>query len=331
MEKHKKSKKRIRIGILSFIFLLLCSIYTVRDLFFSAPEVGHFKSQAGQEDYQHYYDKVLGSLEAQPVRHDVETTWGTYRVYEWRPEAVKDKTPILLFPGHSSGAPMWRDLIPYLLKDRPVYAFDALGDAGMSKQSLPFEDTKAVSQAVDQMTTGLKLDNVHLVGHSFGSSTAAGYAKYYPENVASLTLLEPAFALNYPKASVFFWATISGLDFLPESWRNKALAEISGEEVSDVASQDDMALMIKAASASYSNELPTPQPISEEVLKSWKFPVYLALAEKSKVTSQSTADNAKAIKNLTMKKWKNTTHSLPMEVPAELTQELINFWKKAEE
>ena len=175
------------------------------------------------------------------------------------------------------------------------------------------------------------MKKVHLVGHSFGSSTAAGYAKYYPENVASLTLLEPAFALNYPKASVFFWATISGLDFLPESWRNKALAEISGEEVSDVASQDDMALMIKAASASYSNELPTPQPISEEVLKSWKFPVYLALAEKSKVTSQSTADNAKAIKNLTMKKWEKTTHSLPMEVPTELTQELINFWKKAEE
>ena len=73
------------------------------------------------------------------------------------------------------------------------------------------------------------------------------------------------------------------------------------------------------------------KPISEEVLKSWKFPVYLALAEKSKVTSQSTADNAKAIKNLTMKKWKNTTHSLPMEVPAELTQELIKFWKNAEE
>ena len=75
----------------------------------------------------------------------------------------------------------------------------------------------------------------------------------------------------------------------------------------------------------------TQNIFSEDVLKNWKFPVYLALAEKSKVTSQSTADNAKAIKNLTMKKWKNTTHSLPMEVPAELTQELISFWKKAEE
>ena len=75
----------------------------------------------------------------------------------------------------------------------------------------------------------------------------------------------------------------------------------------------------------------TQNIFSEDVLKNWKFPVYLALAEKSKVTSQSTADNAKAIKNLTMKKWKNTTHSLPMEVPAELIQELIKFWKKAEE
>ncbi|KXT85471.1 carboxylesterase [Streptococcus sp. DD11] len=329
MKKAEKKKGRLWKQLFLFISLSAC-FYTVRSLFFAIPEVGHFKTKAGQAAYLKSYERIMESMPVKAQVQDVETSWGLVRVYRWSNETVTDKTPVLLFPGHSSGAPMWQGNISYLMLQHPVYAFDPLGDAGKSKQVLPLKNMQDVADYVNEMLDRLGIERVHLVGHSFGASSAAYFANDYPARVASLALLEPAFALNYPDVSVFFWGTVSSIELFPESWRSQALAQISGEDASEVRSDDDMAKMIKAASSFYETELPTPSPIDEASLKYWKFPVYLALAEKSKMTGDSTMKQARKIPRLTMKKWPNTSHSLPMEVPQELAHELQGFWKRAE-
>lgn len=139
-------------------------------------------------------------------------------------------------------------------------------------------------------------------------------------------MLEPAFALNPPSVSIMFWATVSSLKFLPEHWRNKGLAKISGEDISSVISDDPLAHMIAAAAASYSVTLPTPKTLSADELKKISFPVYVALADHSPITGDKAAKRAKLIPDVQVKIWENTTHSLPMET-AELLAEALNaFW-----
>ncbi|MBP2623337.1 alpha/beta fold hydrolase [Streptococcus oricebi] len=328
----KAGKKRKFLKTLALIIGIFCCIYTLMSLVFPSPQLGHFKTASGQETYLKYYDQVMEKMPLKPNQvYDLKTTWGTVRLYEWSRPETKQATPLMLFPGRSSGAPMWEKNIPYFARNHPVYAFDMLGDAGKSLQSLPFKNMKEVAASISQLLDQLAIKKAHLLGHSFGSAIAAAFAKFFPGRVQSLTLLEPAFTLNYPSLSVFFWGSLSQLKFLPKDLKNKALAEISGEDPKKIASnQDPLAQMIKAATDSYSTSLPTPKPLSEAELKSWTFPVYLGLAEKSSVTKEETQKNAKAIPQVTIKKWEKTTHSLPMEVAEPLAHELEDFWQKAE-
>lgn len=225
---------------------------------------------------------------------------------------------------------MWQANIVGFSKQHTVYAIDALGDAGGSVQQVPLTSMEDVTGWMSETLTGLGIERAHIVGHSFGGGYAANFARIHPEQVQTLTLLEPAFALNFPSLSVMFWATIGSLEFLPEPWRQYGLAQLSGEEMDEVASDDPMARMISAASAYYSTALPTPTTLTTEELKKLSMPVYVALADVSPITENGAAENAGQIPHVTVRVWANTTHSLPMEVAEELTSELSRFWTDSE-
>ena len=84
---------------------------------------------------------------------DVQTSFGVVRVYQWvNPDAPI--LPVVLLPGRGSGAPMWSENLPSLLAQRTVYAMDALGDAGLSAQTVP------LTSAADQATWILSLIHI---------------------------------------------------------------------------------------------------------------------------------------------------------------------------
>ncbi len=253
---------------------------------------------------------------------------GIVRVYEWNGDRKASYVPVLLLPGHSSGAPMWNENIEGFSKDRTVYSVDALGDAGKSVQTVPLMSTKDVSEWISQVLSKLEVEQAHIVGHSFGGGYASNFTLHHPEKVKTLTLLEPAFALNYPSFSVLFWASVSSLEFLPEDIRDYGLSKISGEDFSDIGSDDPLAQMIAEASSNYSNALPTPSTLTDEELKALSIPVYVALADNSPITTPTTKEKAELIPNAEVKIWESTTHSLPMEVAEALADELNIFWQK---
>lgn len=43
----------------------------------------------------------------------------------------------MLVPGRASGTPMWNELLATLPTNRPIYALDAIGDAGLSTPTVP--------------------------------------------------------------------------------------------------------------------------------------------------------------------------------------------------
>lgn len=288
--------------------------------------VGYFTDVAGKEIYLKAYDEVMEAMSPPTSIHDINTSRGTVRAYEWLNRENSSVPPVVLLPGHSSGAPMWQKNMTGFTKNHTVYAVDALGDAGKSVQSAPLENIEDVTDWISETLDGLSIKRAHVVGHSFGGGYAANFALRHPGQVQTLTLLEPAFALNIPPFSTLFWASVASMGFLPEAWRNYGLAKISGADTSDIASDDPIARMVKAAATYYSLSLPTPKTLTTAELEKLDMPVYIALADHSPITGKKAVENANKIPNATVRVWTNTTHSLPMEVVDELATDLNVFW-----
>lgn len=300
--------------------------YGCAALLFTDPSVGQWRTSQGRLAYERAYDEAMAAMPAPTVIRDVPTRFGTVRAYGWTSPAHHGELPIVLLPGRSSGVPMWTEQVHLLAPHRDIYAFDALGDAGRSAQVVPLHAYADQAVWVEDTLAGLKLERAHLVGHSFGGATAVIHAQRSPARVASLTLLEPAFVLAYPPASTFVWATVATAP-VPQAWRDHALARIGGVEVEEVRSDDAVGRMIALGTQHYQAALPTPKLRSAQDLHSLPMPVYVAIAEHDSLAGgQSAVDRSGALARGTVQVWPDTTHSLPMQAGAALTDRLQQWW-----
>lgn len=292
----------------------------------ASPQVGHFRSAADRAAYVDAYTEALALMPSPTSTFDVPTSFGTVRAYAWvNPAATGD--PVVLLAGRGSGVPMWSENLPGLLARRTVYALDAIGDAGLSTQSTPL--TGPVDQAtwIDEALAALHIDRAHLVGHSFGAASAAALAVHRSGRVKTLTLLEPAFVLRWPPLGTLLWSVPATLPFLPQAWRDAAVAKIAGEDLNRLDQANPVTRMITLGGTAYSAELPTPRPLSGDQLRGLTMPVYVALADNSPITEgEASLAKAELIGDVTAKVWPNTTHSLPMQVAEPLAAELGQFW-----
>ena len=227
---------------------------------------------------------------------------------------------------------MWAEQIRDLSRHRDVYALDAVGDAGLSTQSVAVTDHATQAAWIEDAVAGLGLPRVHVVGHSFGGALAAAFARAHPERVASMTLLEPAFTLAYPPPSTFWWATVAILPGVPRAWRDHALARIGGADDADLRTDDPTGRMIALATEHYDGHAPTPAPLSEDDLRRLSLPVYVALAERDSLAGGTrAAQAARALPHGIVETWPNTTHSLPMQAGPALTTRLEGWWRELDD
>lgn len=259
--------------------------------------------------------------------HDVPTSFGTVRAYDWRGPSDAPDTAILLVPGRASGAPMWSANLPGFLATHRVLAFDALGDAGLSVQTAPFTGFDDQARWLDEAVVALTGGRVHVVGHSFGGATAATYARIHPGRVESLALLEPVFTFAWPPPWVFFWTAVAALPFAGRGLREKALGRIGGEDFAG-ARDDPTAQMIAAGTEHFAAALPTPRLLSAATSAPLAMPVYVAIASRDSLAGgeRAAARARRLLPGATVTVWPDTTHSLPMQVPAELDIALHEFW-----
>ena len=295
-------------------------------------DVGHFRTVQGREEYIGYYRQAMEAMPEPSSVQDVATDFGTVRVYIWNAgneAADLDSYPVVLLPGRSSGVPMWSANVPLLTRSRQVIAFDALGDAGLSVQSVPLTSMEDQGAWIDQVVTAVAPRGAHLVGHSFSGATATAYARLHPQRVRSLTLLEPVFTFAYPPAGKLGWVVVSSAPGLPESLRSKALGRIGGE---DFAGSDPLARMIKAAVEHFDADLPTPSPLTKEQSDALTMPVYVAIAGRDSLAGgrKATERAEELLPGARIQTWKDATHSLPMQEAEPLAGVLEPFWLQAE-
>lgn len=294
--------------------------------------VGHWRSAAGEQVYRAAYDKAMATLPRATRIHDVRTRYGTARVYEWAasPDTPQGRLPVVLLPGIRSGVPMWEGNLRHWLGQRTIYAMDAIGDAGLSTQSVPFDSFDEQTDWVEDALANLGLAQVHVVGHSFGGATAATYALRHPQRVASVTLLEPVMVLHGLPASTYLWASLLMLP-VPQAWKDKALAEIGGVSVAEVRERTPMSAMVDAGATHYSSTVLNPRTLTDQEWRSLSMPVRVDLAsDKSLAGGAGAATRARSLELDLMTVWPNTTHSLPMQAAEPLGTELPAWWSAHE-
>lgn len=317
------------VGVLVASVLSNVALVLTRD----EARVGQWRSAAGRAAYERAYDAVLATMPAPAAVRDVPTGYGVVRIYRFEPTGGPRAggAPILLLPGWGSGAPMWRENLPGLMAERTVYALDALGDAGRSVQSVPLDSAAAQADWVAQALEGLGVAHAHVVGHSFGGWAAMNLAIHHPQRVATLSLLDPVQTFSPLRWQVYASAIPASLPWLPQAWRDRALADIGGVESIDHS--DPMTAMIDAGTQHYASARPLPQRPSPEQLRALPMPVYAAMAGASSVNADPEAAVAFArehVRDIEIRVWPGATHSLPMEESARIDAELLDVMARQE-
>jgi len=105
--------------------------------------------------------------------------------------------PLLLLHGGPGAPSYYLNPLEQVSVDRPVIFYDQLG-AGRSERPTD-ESLWTVNRFVNELAEvreALGLDNVHILGHSWGSMLAIDYMLTKPEGVQSLILASPALSVR---------------------------------------------------------------------------------------------------------------------------------------
>ena len=321
-------RKRRRLLILTLVISLVANAFLLATR--GGPRVGQWRSVSARETYLAAYRDVMAGMPA-AQEWDVATSWGTVHATLFPGPEGSTKTPILLLPGWGAGIPMWRDLLPVLTRERPVYAVDALGDAGLSNQSVPLETPEANAGWISETLTTLEAPHVHVVGHSFGGWLATNFALHHPGQTVSLSLFDPVQTFSGLKWEVYLLAIPASIPLLPQSWRDAALARIGGSETTD--RDDPLARMIDAGTKGYSSARDLPQQFTDAQLGSLAVPVHVAMAGNSAVLSDPPGAVRRAEELVPMVEaslWEGARHSLPLEEPERAGAAILDFMERHE-
>ncbi|MCM3767584.1 alpha/beta fold hydrolase [Neobacillus niacini] len=102
----------------------------------------------------------------------------------------KDGIPVVMLHGMTGNSSFWYQNITALQTYR-VYCIDTLGDFGKSLVQTPLKTEEDCILWLDEVFTGLGIDNVHLIGHSMGGWLSLTYARKRQENLRKLVLIAP--------------------------------------------------------------------------------------------------------------------------------------------
>ncbi len=150
--------------------------------------VGRFLDHAAEARFRRAFKRAMAVW---PEREDraIETSFGRTVVSIAR--GRREATPVLLLPGGGSTIATWGPFASAWSKDRTVVAVDTIWDAGRSVQTKPVRDSTEVAAWLDETLTGLSLDDVHVVGFSYGAWVALNQLAHSPTRLRSVTAIEP--------------------------------------------------------------------------------------------------------------------------------------------
>ncbi|MEV4435603.1 alpha/beta fold hydrolase [Streptomyces sp. NPDC049585] len=239
-------------------------------------DVGRYVNDALRDRYFAACDEVFALGPAPTAETDVETTFGTTHVYRYGPAAAH-RTPVVLVHGAGSNSAMWYPNVAALGAERPVYAVDTPGDPGRSVQHMAIHQPERAAQWLDEVLAGLGLDEVHLVGASYGGWLALNQAHRRPARLASATLLDPG-GLEKVGARFFAWIFVSAFaTFAPGPLRRRLAVWLD----QPVLVMPELQRMVMLGVRAYRIRRPAPLPLTDEELATVRTPLHVLLGARS--------------------------------------------------
>jgi len=155
-----------------------------------------FKSQKAKEAYLTYYDEKASHWPVASENKYANTSFGQTFV---RISGPKNGPSLVLLPGDTVNSLDWMPQIENLSKDFRTYALDHIYDNGRSIYTRSIKKPEEFVEWLDELFTVLELDNINLMGYSYGGWQASLYALSYPEHLNKLILLAPASTVLRPR------------------------------------------------------------------------------------------------------------------------------------
>ncbi|OSS46253.1 hypothetical protein B5807_07986 [Epicoccum nigrum] len=163
---------------------------------------------------------------ALPGARDVESPYGSIRVYEWGPE---DGEKILLIHGISTPSIALTDLATKLVeKGFRVMLFDLFSrgySSGPSPHTHRYNSALYTSQIhICLVSSPLHWSTFSIIGYSLGGALAVDFTSYFPQLVHGLVLVAPGGLVRRGHTTWKSRLLYSTSGLLPESWIERLVA-----------------------------------------------------------------------------------------------------------
>lgn len=238
-----------------------------------AETVGAFKDEQARKRFETLLDRALT---AWPERddHEVATAFGTTAVSVTRESGPG--VPLVLLQGGSGTIAGWARLADRWRQNRPVIAIDTVWDAGRSVQRHPVTDGADTAAWLDETLAGLGLEQVHLLGYSYGGWAALNQAVERSARLRTVTAIEPVRSITGMPAHAW-WQMLRMLTG-GEDRRRAYLAWVRGGVLPESPMLD---LLLSAQSDFVRRGTPLPRRLTRSQWHSIATPVMVALGGRS--------------------------------------------------
>jgi pimeloyl-ACP methyl ester carboxylesterase len=163
--------------------------------------------------------------------------------------------PLVLLHGIGSAARSFDAVLPLLAEGRRTIAWNAPGYGGSTPLAAEAPDASAYAAVLSRLLDALRLDRVHLLGHSLGAIMAARFAAEHPQRLASLTLASIALGharLDAEKREAALAARLADLaDLGPRGLAEKRGPRLLGPDASPQATRAVVDTMAAVDPAGY--------------------------------------------------------------------------------
>ncbi|UQX00824.1 alpha/beta fold hydrolase [Streptomyces sp. RerS4] len=252
-----------------------------------AAHIGRFTDDAARARVLAAYDRAMAYWPEPREELDVPTGFGRTRVHTY---GAGDRTPVVLLHGQSATPAEWAPHIVALAgQGRRVLAVDRVGDPGYSTQVRRIGDADDTAAWLEETLTGLGLEQVHLIGHSYGGGVALRHAARKPERVASVTVYDPPRALA-PLRPGFLLGSVAAFMSGSESLQRRWFAGLIGETGAPAEEAEAQLRLSLEAIRGFRVGLPQPQRMSDEELRSVAAPALVLLGGADRVMDSLRAE-----------------------------------------
>ena len=153
----------------------------------------YFKSEEGREQIISLYDRKLQDLNISSEYITVKTSFGETNIIATGNSA---NPPMIIVHGSNGCAPISLETYPSLSKDFRVYAVDVLSQPNKSAGTRLSMKDKSYGQWMNEVFDKLELDNVEMVGFSFGGLVILKTLEFDERRVKQVYLSAPAYIVN---------------------------------------------------------------------------------------------------------------------------------------